>query len=686
MKRTTGVMAALIVGALVVLGAGLLAQSKADIALRAAIETETVKGDLKAAIEQYKALTDGPDRAVAAKALVRLGECYQKQGSVESTKAWERVVREFSDQKEAAEQARALLAVIGQQGAVVPAQKLWDYGRYDDVVSPDGTYIVHGGSDLVLREVPSGRERNLTKSVDGSEHSAFSARPSPDSRWVLYDWNEKGKPHELRIISRDGGVPRVIFRFEAGLGADASSLGPLGWSPDARTVIVLTRVRRKGASDWDPAEYLSVPVSGGSPSRLVPKETVPLSGSVSPDGRCLAYAKSQDIYLLSLADGTSHVVAPHPANDQVLGWLPGSRTLLFLSDRRGTYGVWAVKTVDGQADGEPWLVRADTGPMQSLGITGSGDLYYTCSWVREEIQIATLDSATGRLAGSAVPLQGRYSGGMTQAAWSPDGTRIAYIQTPPARRGEKKLAIKTMATGEVQLLNLPMSAMNNPEWLPEGRALVIQGQDNGKRQGIFRVDIDGNGFAPVAAKVLPERGGAVPKVSSDGRMYYRSSGGLDVCDIASGSARTLWSSKDEFIVNLAASSDGRWVAWTSMSDSGSNNLYVMPGAGGEPRVLPVSSVTGAVGVPGGLAFAADGNSVFVAVSAESGPKATAILRLPVDGSAAQDTGIRLKDAGVQQISAHRDGRRLALSTVAQGNETWGLPKVAQAVTAPAVKR
>ncbi|MCX6634343.1 MAG: tetratricopeptide repeat protein, partial [Acidobacteria bacterium] len=77
-----------------------------ELSLQKAIQTETVDGDLKSAIEQYKKIAQGRDRAVAAKALVRMGECYERLGDADARKAYERAVREFSDQKEPAETAR----------------------------------------------------------------------------------------------------------------------------------------------------------------------------------------------------------------------------------------------------------------------------------------------------------------------------------------------------------------------------------------------------------------------------------------------------------------------------------------------------------------------------------------------------------------------------------------------------
>src|SRR5262245_20136910 len=70
----------------------LAAQGKGDVELRAAMETETVKGDLKGAIEQYrKVAAEARDRAVAAMALVRMADCYQRLGDAQARVIYERV-------------------------------------------------------------------------------------------------------------------------------------------------------------------------------------------------------------------------------------------------------------------------------------------------------------------------------------------------------------------------------------------------------------------------------------------------------------------------------------------------------------------------------------------------------------------------------------------------------------------
>ena len=92
--------------------AGAQTRNDAERLLKAAQNTDVVDGNLKAAIEQYNAIAvkyENSDRAATATALIRMAECYSKLGTTEARRTYERVVRDFWDQKEAAAIARARL-------------------------------------------------------------------------------------------------------------------------------------------------------------------------------------------------------------------------------------------------------------------------------------------------------------------------------------------------------------------------------------------------------------------------------------------------------------------------------------------------------------------------------------------------------------------------------------------------
>ena len=204
-------------------------QDKAAVALKAAMDKEVLDGNLKAAIEAYKKLAQGKDRAVAAKALVRMGQCYDKLGDTESRKAFERVVREFGDQKEAVEAARTRLAALGggTAGKSVMARLVTaDIGdRYIWGVSRDGRYLLEndsrdiaGSQILSVRDVTTGEDRIVARANSPVEDICCNII-SPDGKQLAYGnlvMNEKSRG-ELYVASINGSNRRILVSGEMGV-------------------------------------------------------------------------------------------------------------------------------------------------------------------------------------------------------------------------------------------------------------------------------------------------------------------------------------------------------------------------------------------------------------------------------------------------------------------------------------
>ena len=96
-----------------------MAQTGHDL-LQQALVRERANGDLRGAIAIYERIVREfrADRPLVANALVQLGSCYERLGSTEAERAYQRVVREFGDQTEFAAQARTRLA--GLRTAAAP--------------------------------------------------------------------------------------------------------------------------------------------------------------------------------------------------------------------------------------------------------------------------------------------------------------------------------------------------------------------------------------------------------------------------------------------------------------------------------------------------------------------------------------------------------------------------------------
>ena len=159
------------------------------------METETVKGDLRAAIEQYKTIAAGRDRALAAKALMRMAECYQKLGDTEAQKIYEQVLRDFADQRDAAAEARTRLTSLQPSPRSEPnhvARQIANGNELggDFMPSLDGRHVsfTDDTGNVSLRDLVSGTNRRLTHTADWRSEYANVPVISPDGRQVAYNW------------------------------------------------------------------------------------------------------------------------------------------------------------------------------------------------------------------------------------------------------------------------------------------------------------------------------------------------------------------------------------------------------------------------------------------------------------------------------------------------------------------
>jgi len=684
-------------GALLVVPARPTAQAKADVALRAAMETETVKGDLKGAIEQYKKIvaSAGTNRTLAAQALVRMAECYQKLGDAQARAIYERVVREFGDQRDAVEQARARLAgTAASRGLAL--RKVWSDPNVDSFfggISPDGRYLTYAGrfnTAVILRDLVTGEERPLTS---GDSSGTFASAISKDGNEAAYDWYV-GKSSELWVASLRSGNPPPSRRILAN--EELSGITPHDWSPDGKRIAVSVR-RQDGAAQIglvgvaDGSFHVLKSVDWRGPTRMF----------FSPDGLDIAFdlpandsTEDRDVFVLG-ADGSREIAAAtNPGDDAVIGWAPDGRHLLFASDRNGTMGLWALAFVDHKPQGAPALVKADIGNVFPLGITRSGALYTTIAMWDQEIEIAAVDLGTGKQTAAPVkPIQ-RFAGANTQPAWSSDGKWLAYrsargrsLATGVAggAGATSVLGIRSTDTGDIRELRPALSYFQGLTWAPDGGSLVAAGGDLKGRDGVFRIDARTGHVTPLFLRIPGEdRLGGYEGlfVSPDGkRLYYRTQNGtVHERDLSSESERVVVSGKPSAIgfthpngrlEAISVSPDGRWIAATRTEafqgfEITSASVVVMPVDGGESRTL--LRVDQPMQIMNSMPWTPDGRAILVLKMGSFSKGGLVdggtneLWYVPVDGGTPRKLDIdvsRVLPGGLGRIRLHPDGRQLA---------------------------
>lgn len=573
----------------------------------------------------------------------------------EAQKAYERVVREYTDQSETVAQAKVRLAILGGPGdkkGFVTRRILADASGVGGFLTADGKYILglNGKTGDVTRfEIASGQMSKITNKGPWSEmdKGLMVTAFSHDGKQIVYDsYSSDGKP-QLKIRSLDGSEVRKLY------GEKDFYAMPLDWSPDAASVLAVII-----KNDITELAVISTSDSSVRALKTIPYKMVMDRACFSPDGRFVTFSFVRegnpphgDIFLMTSDGRNEIVVAGHPSEDRLLGWTPDGKSILFLSDRSGTCDIWTVRMTGGKQQGEPVLLKKDFGyysevlGSQVLGITPTGSFYYKVNTPSGGLYAGAIDLETGKVLSSPSPVTTRYIGPPYNLEWSSDGKYLLYL----SRRGDigpgnNLITIRSDATGEERILKPYLRFINQMSWAPDGLSIFAVGLTE-KEIGIFQIDAETGmitrrltsplGFAP---RLCPDgknlvivKGGVITKlnletneeseiVKTGSLSYDLSPDGREVVFQRDSIVRTIPLSggePKELIRGLAKyywlkwTNDGRYIIARDMTRENSK-IWVVPAQGGTPLKLDLS-------VPDllGFEFHPDNSRFMMSISGET---------------------------------------------------------------------
>jgi Tol biopolymer transport system component len=695
MKTNRIVLFALVLGLALALSSP--AQQSADELYKAGLYEEEVGGDLHKAIGIYQDLLKRfpASREAAAKAQLHIGLCYEKLGTTEAERAFQKVVDNYPEQSDAVREAREKLSLLSRSRAAAKTgaaefstRRIWSGPGVDTMgaVSPDGRYLSFVDwetGDLAVRDLATGTNRRLTDKGpwDKSPEFAMYSVWSRDGRRIAYQWYGKDDILEVRVYDiRDSSIRTIVRDKSIQDWAQASD-----WSPDGGTVLV---------AFWEAAtpdqkergRVGLVSLKDGS-VRWLKGHFESLSAynfgwgfSFSPDGKHIAYGAprsydesgNDDIFLISLDNGTEERLVDHPAFEKVVGWTPDGLGLLFSSDRTGSLDLYLLPLWGGKPQESPRLVKSGIGTITPLGITSRGDLYYGVGGGGTDIYIADVGANKGEgpvpVKKLALPHQGRNM----YPDYAPEGDRLAFLSTPPGR-GEI-LGLVSLKTGKVRELRLELPRYIGPRWIPpDGRSISVQGRDKDGLSVMYRVDVQTGAVSPI---VSLDKGwvffGRHAWAPNGQRVYYSCGLGSEknrwiyAFDLKTGRSERLIDKALEPTA-IAISPDGNWLAL--MNDQGRRSLRIMPISGGEPREIHgFEHPGGAVVTP---AWSADGRSIYLPKLRDPGKNIWDLYRVPADGGSTEKIDLGLARVSLPSVSP--GGREIAFQSMGTGpqpSEVW----------------
>jgi Tol biopolymer transport system component len=691
------------------------AQTGHDLFQQALVK-EQAEGNLQEALRLYERIAEefGGDRPLAARALVQIGKCHEKLGSREAERAYRRVVTEYADQNELAEEARTRLNALSRPAAprqppTIQVRRLMG-GHYPDEVEfsggphPDGrqlSYVDWMDGSLAIRNLATGESRRLT---EGNWEEGYPGSPkvSPDGRLIAYYWYTIDEPGDdasgtmLRLVGTDGSGDRFLQH----VGGIASG----SWSRDSRHLAA--HMHNSENSD---TEIVWISVADGSVSSLTtfhyPDKFGP-SLSHSPDDRFLAVefpvegdSARFDIALVATDGSGTLPLVDHPADDKLIGWVPGTDMVLFSSDRSGNQDLWALQVPETGTPGEPFPVRRGLGEGYPMGFAADGSLFYYIYTLQYVKRVAPFDEQTGTIfIEESEPLRGTHDN--NPSAWSPDGRQLvlAYREGWEDIGGEKfTVRVRNLDTETERVLtrDINPATVAGPRWLPDGRSVLIVGRRDETGRGkwgekstaLFRIDVETGGTTrlfdfPASEGWWVFSIGLIPTLDGKG-VFYVHNRTLVLRDLQSGEEEELFRHPDLASGMLALSPDGSellfGIADSTVSDQRpqialeqGGRLMVMPSTGGTPRELTKLKEPGRV--RRGAMWTSDGRHILLLKREEEG---SALLRVPREGGDFEriwETDLRLGG-----VVPSPDGRRVTYMTQTNEAEIWVMENLVAAL-------
>jgi Tol biopolymer transport system component len=534
-------------------------------------------------------------------------------------------------------------------------------------------YVEWTRGDLVVLDLATRHRRHLTHNAtwfhphDRRPEWAWEPVASPDGTHVAFSWG-MGSQGEVHVARVDGGGNRAIYRDDS-----TEYAGVYDWCRDGRWLLV--GLTKSGGRQ-------SLVVMSASDGRVTFEKAVEALGdraALSPDGRFIAYDRpsaqdpeDRDIWTISTGTGRENPLVQHPAIDSAPVWSADGTQVLFLSDRTGTGALWSQRTAGGLPQGPPELVKPDMTRARPMGIDADGTLFYAVIRSMDEVMVVDLEPRSNVATGTPQPVPTLSVGTRRGVAWSPDGTRLAYIRGVvrdtyllfSGNRSET-LWVRSIASGSERQVTCPLTALDRPRWSPDGRSLLIFGDGPGHSPALYQLDVELGSVIKVAAPSASDWPRQHGWFGGNTAFFYKYQGGPTIVrDIDTGQERTISPPADD---NVAVSNDGRWLAY-STHDAASGRLSLMALAVGSSTPQELVRMASPEWISA-LTWMPDGRHVVFA-RARRDTFEGELFTVSLDGARPSPVGV--KTHNVVDIQITPDGRRLAYYEVARGGEVWRL--------------
>lgn len=315
---------------------------------------------------------------------------------------------------------------------------------------------------------------------------------------------------------------------------DLVSIEPVGetvLSPDGKTFAMT----RNG-------QIALMPSEGGWPVTLTSTAGGKSGLSWSPDGRTIAFASQGGIWVVAAAGGAPRRLTqaapgpgdPRQASDRAPQYSPKGRWILFETGRRGHNNLMVVSD-DGMVNDYLTAANADEeGASWSPDGTRISYIERTTQSFSGKLNVLKFDPAKGQAAGDAqtlytAPVDRGGGWSIPPAHWSPDGRTLAVILQ---ESGWNNVYLIPSTGGAPKALTRGDWEDSNPVFSPDGKSLAVVSNRNTPEQShIWIVPADGGNAHMDSVSTAPSMDSAPLWSPDGGKIYFHHSSPVSSMDL-----------------------------------------------------------------------------------------------------------------------------------------------------------
>lgn len=354
---------------------------------------------------------------------------------------------------------------------------------YHDSKGPEDYWRKHHTSsitrDVWVYDKTSGKHKKLT-SFEGEDRSPVYSSDEKEIFFLSEQFGDNFNVCKLSVDKPENVIQITDFKTHPVRFLSVSNDNTLCFGYDGEIWI------KKGESDPEKVNISIFSDSKENPLEYMSKSTGARELDISPDGKEVVFILRGNVFVTSAEYATTKQITSTPEQERSVSFSPDGRSILYASERNGSWGVYQTKLVNEDENRfvfstelkEETIIDTEKDEFQPAYSPDGKEIAYLEE--RTELKVINIKNKESRTVLDR-KLNYSYADGDQYYTWAPDSKYLLVSYSPNMLFHNDIGLIK--ADGSEEIVNLTNSGYNdyNAKWSLKGNAMIWESDRNGYR-------------------------------------------------------------------------------------------------------------------------------------------------------------------------------------------------------------